>query len=301
MSNHAPVPPPLCRWWIRGAGWLAPSCVRRAWLAEWNAGLDSLWTLIERGEFALDWPVRLAAFCREALANAFWLRFARVDVLRWVRGPVFLLSCCATMLVVSAILTHGFAVTRFLVHTARAWRQFPGHAGMGDPRLNRVILYSLPIATALAAGAALAAIGRRSMHRQGGRSWWFFAVKTASMTVTASLWWIEGGAILRAHLRHHELLRQMAGGLGLALLFILVFGWAVAWSIADQRWRCPVCLRRLAMPVTFGSWGSVFEPPATEALCSEGHGSLCMAEVITGADDQWTALDNSWRGFFLHR
>lgn len=301
MSNHAPVPPLLCRWWIRGVSWLVPPLARPAWLAEWNSGLDSLWTLIERGEFALDWTPRLAALCREALANAFWLRFTRVDLSRWVRGPVFLLSCCAAMLVVTAIFTHGFAVTRFLIQTARAWRQFPGHAGMGDPRLNRVILYSMPIASALAAGVALASIGRRSMHRLGARGWWFFAAKTTAMMVTASLWWVEGGALLRAQLRHHELLRQMAGGLLLALLFILVFGWAVAWSIADQRWRCPVCLRRLAMPVTFGSWASVFEPPATEVMCSEGHGSLCMTERITGPDDQWTALDSSWRGFFLHR
>ena len=28
------------------------------------------------------------------------------------------------------------------------------------------------------------------------------------------------------------------------------------------------------MPVTLGSWASVFEPVTTEMLCHEGHGSL---------------------------
>ncbi len=279
---------------------MAPSHARPAWRAEWDAGLRSLWTLVERGEFALDWPVRLAAFSRDALVSAFWLRFTRADLLRWVRGPVCLLACCAALLLLSAILTHGFAVTRSLIHTARAWHRFPVPAGMYDPRLNRMVLYSMPIATALAAGVALAAIGRRSMRPGSSRYWWFFAAKSVLVMTIASLWWIEGGALLRAHLRP-DLLRLMAGGLGLALLFILAFGWGVAWSLADQRRRCPVCLRRLAMPVTFGSWASVFEPAATELLCSEGHGSLCMAEAVTGPDDQWTALDNSWRGFFLHR
>jgi hypothetical protein len=63
----------------------------------------------------------------------------------------------------------------------------------------------------------------------------------------------------------------------------------------DQRRRCPECLRRLARPVTMGSWGSMFEPVTTEFLCDEGHGALSLAESEIGEGDRWVSLDASWR------
>jgi hypothetical protein len=50
------------------------------------------------------------------------------------------------------------------------------------------------------------------------------------------------------------------------------------------------------MPVTMGSWASVFEPVTTEMLCHEGHGSLSVVEGDIGGGDRWVALDTSWRG-----
>jgi hypothetical protein len=73
------------------------------------------------------------------------------------------------------------------------------------------------------------------------------------------------------------------------------------WSLADQRRRCPVCLGRLEMPVTLGSWASVFEPPTTEFLCADGHGSLSVQEAEPTAADRWIALDSSWRSLFRRR
>jgi hypothetical protein len=107
--------------------------------------------------------------------------------------------------------------------------------------------------------------------------------------------WIEGNAALRTHLAVRTLW-LLFGWLAWTLAFLGAFGCGVIWSFTDQRRRCPVCLRRLAMPVTLGSWASMFEPVTTEMLCDEGHGALCMDESEIGAGDRWIALDSSWRG-----
>ncbi len=65
---------------------------------------------------------------------------------------------------------------------------------------------------------------------------------------------------------------------GTTLAFLGGFGVSVIWVFSDQRRRCPVCLRRLERPVTFGSWASMFEPVTTEFVCEEGHGRLSLAE-----------------------
>jgi hypothetical protein len=94
----------------------------------------------------------------------------------------------------------------------------------------------------------------------------------------------------------HETLRAWIAGIGSTVAFLGGFGVAVIWVFGDQRRRCPVCLRRLARPVTFGSWGSMFEPVTTEFVCDEGHGALSLDESEIGAGDRWVALDASWRG-----
>ena len=70
-------------------------------------------------------------------------------------------------------------------------------------------------------------------------------------------------------------------------MFVIAFGWAVMWSLDDQRHRCPVCLQRLSMPVRIGSWASVFEPATTEWICETGHGWLCVCDVLVDEPDRW--------------
>ncbi len=53
----------------------------------------------------------------------------------------------------------------------------------------------------------------------------------------------------------------------------------------------------MAMPVTMGSWASVFDPVTTELLCDSGHGSLCLQETESGSD-RWTGMDKSWSDLF---
>ena len=138
------------------------------------------------------------------------------------------------------------------------------------------------------------AVGRLSLGRYGWRYWSFLVLKTIAVMVLVPLLWIETGTAMRAHLPSAPL-RVLVGGLLFTMVFMAAFGCALLWSFADQRRRCPVCLQRLAMPVTMGSWASVFEPVTTELLCEEGHGSLSVPETEAGEPDRWTPLDASWR------
>lgn len=76
---------------------------------------------------------------------------------------------------------------------------------------------------------------------------------------------------------------------------------AVIIVVRDHLQRCPVCLERLRMPASLGSWSSVMvDPPATEYVCPNGHGTLYVSE--TGeTHSRWTTLDESWRDLFARR
>ena len=130
---------------------------------------------------------------------------------------------------------------------------------------------------------------------RGWQYWAFLAVKTVFLILLPSLLWIE--LTMRARLIQNEVTVLLTRVLP-ALSFLVVCACAVWWSFADQRRRCPVCLQRLTMPVTMGSWGSVLEPATTELLCEFGHGSLCIPDGVEGAPDRWTEMDPSWSELF---
>jgi hypothetical protein len=289
------MPPIAFRSLIRVASWIVPWRARPAWHARWASGLRDWWILVERGELIRGAAPQMARTIRVAFVDAFWLRFNKAYLAYWVRSPGFLLLCASCALALTAAFTRGFAVTRTLIdmaagHPAQRILSTEGPTGT-------LIAYTVPIVFALAAGVVLAAIRRLSLRRYGWRYACFLAVKTASVLVLVSLLWIEGGTVIRAHI-HNGPLRILGGALGLTLVFVFVFGYAFVWSFDDQRRRCPVCLRRLTMPVTIGLWGSVFEPAITELLCDDGHGALALCEGQPGQWDRWTALDESWRELF---
>ena len=76
---------------------------------------------------------------------------------------------------------------------------------------------------------------------------------------------------------------------------------AARWMLADQRKRCPVCLRLLANPVRIGESSHILlEWHGTELMCRRGHGMLYVPEwppIWTGRQ-RWLKLDPSWGGFF---
>jgi hypothetical protein len=291
MAEDCGVRPPLVwRGVVRLASWAVPPDARAVWRARWNSGLLSWRVLVERGEIRGGAAAQIHV-AGEACVDALRLRFRQMEPRHWIRGPACLLFGAALALVVTAIFTRGFAVTRSLIETARSLQASP------PAQQNLLVAHLVPIGFALATGMVLVAAGRLWLHAYGWRYWLFLVLKTMAVMAIVPLVWIEGGAAVRAWLPGGPL-RVLAGGVGLALVFIFVFGSALEWSFVDQRRRCPVCLRRLAIPVTVGSWASVFEPAATELVCDQGHGSFCVSESETAAPEHWTTLDASWRGLF---
>jgi hypothetical protein len=156
--------------------------------------------------------------------------------------------------------------------------------------------YALWILFGMVVGGVLVSRGGSLPSGRGWRYRSFLALKSVLAVVIPALLWMEAAAALR---------QRMEGGVGLllagvlpALAFLVACACAIWWSFADQRRRCPVCLQRLGMPVTMGSWSSVLDPAVTELVCDFGHGSLSVPESTQGAPDRWTNLDQSWRELF---
>jgi hypothetical protein len=302
MSHpDAVAPPMLYRWLLSMAGKLAPRAVRQEFRQRWDSRLCNLCILVERGEVAGRDRAELLLLCRDAVCNAFWLRFNRAGLRHWTLGPQFVMALAAAGALVLAVLSHGFQATRSVMSAAIYWNIEPIEFVIGNrhlryehPRGDLVVGAGVPIVLALAMGAALFAIGRLSLGRYGWRYWLYLAVKIVSVIVLVPLAWIEGSRWLW-NLITPEVLRAWVAGLGATAAFLGGFGLAAIWVFDDQRRRCPVCLRRLARPVTMGSWASMFEPVTTEFLCDEGHGALSLAESELGEGDRWVSLDASWR------
>jgi len=76
------------------------------------------------------------------------------------------------------------------------------------------------------------------------------------------------------------------------------------WALADQRRRCPVCLRRLACPTRIGCSSNVLlDWCGTELICTRGHGLLHVPEILVSSYSmpRWMQLDSSWSGLFVGR
>ena len=295
-----PHSPRLWRWLIYAAGWVAPAMARADWRSRWDSRLQNLCILIERGNVPANLSGHASILCRDAFANAFRLRFAPIGWRSWPRRAGFVMFGAVAILALTAVCTRGFSTTRSLVDAALSWAEYPVPLlpnmarAPYDPRADRVIAHMIPLMLALATSVVLVLIGRLSPGRYGWRYWLFLAGKTLAVMAIVPVLWIEGGAALRARIPN-QALSMAVGGVALALVFIAAFGAAIVWVFSDQRLRCPICLRRLAMPVAIGSWASTFEPPATELLCEVGHGTLCVSESAGGEPDRWVALDDSWR------
>lgn len=73
------------------------------------------------------------------------------------------------------------------------------------------------------------------------------------------------------------------------------------WAIADQRKRCPVCLRRVTNPATVGLASRTFLGwNGTELICMGGHALLHVPSHPTSwfGDQRWLYLDSSWDFLF---
>jgi hypothetical protein len=133
----------------------------------------------------------------------------------------------------------------------------------------------------------------------GWRYWAFFLTKTVLALAALFSLWAEAANLV--NLRIPGETGAILSTVLVNCVFFLSCGAMLYWCFDDQRRRCPVCLRRMALPVTIGSWGStLFDPVSTEFLCDQGHGSLCVPETQSSSSelDRWKALDDSWRELF---
>lgn len=80
---------------------------------------------------------------------------------------------------------------------------------------------------------------------------------------------------------------------------ICLFGFR--WALADQRHRCPVCLRRVTHPANVGVASCTFLGwNGTELMCMGGHTLLHVPALPTSwfSSQRWLYLDASWEFLF---
>ena len=161
----------------------------------------------------------------------------------------------------------------------------------------RSVLWSFGFGLGLASIIIVPSV-RLRMPKWNPRAAAFFAAKTGLLLAVVLLCGIEFT---------HATSITMLGGTDAITeplstwLFMLGSMGALVWSIADQRRRCRVCLRRLGMAAHVGCPGCLLLNWAgTELVCLEGHGMLHVPEMAAcwQEPDRWTSLDDSWQELF---
>lgn len=167
-----------------------------------------------------------------------------------------------------------------------------------QPALSSLLVIALAsIGLALGiAGVQFGRIARRleAPKREVLRYWIFFAGKVSLLAAILAVSATEVAARNALSLRSGKFLFNLVLEWLVILGILLVFRWA----ILDQGRRCPVCLRRLAMPSTTGAWSSLLINPAgTELLCDQGHGALTVSATggLAGEVRRWITLEDDWR------
>lgn len=275
-------PPTLSRWLLRAASWLVPASLRPAWRERWDASLRSWWVLVQRGEWISGGP-GLFPNGREALVDAVWLRFTPERMRNVLEAPSSVLVALGTTAAVLAVLSRGFSYTRYLIANMLA-----GRAANHDS----LVAHSVALGFALFTAVAFTVNLRLPVHARTWRCVAFFGTTAVATGLLVTLGWIEGSSAIRSSFAGNGP-RILFGGLLPTLVYFAALPLAIGWSIADQHLRCPVCLHRLILPVSIGYWSSMIEPPATELMCRNGHGALCVPETESGTRERWTTLDVS--------
>jgi len=260
---------------LRWAALLVPDRERAEWLAEWRS---ELWYAGQaRG------TARATAFCLGAYQDAFWLR--RNASRRPIREIVNLNSparCLGFLMVLAAAsLVVGYQIPNPPPIPARP----SGDLFLGIVILAFVVL--LPISSSVSLGDYHA---NRHMPSRSTRlrRWVFLALKIALILLMtyAPMRYVAYAMNADPHSNSAGLIIQL-----------LVWGmpFALRWSLADQRQRCPVCLRMLANPVRVGEPAGYFlEWNCTELMCLRGHGMLYVPECHTSWFDtpRWFYMES---------
>jgi hypothetical protein len=296
MRTPGDRPPLVYRGLMRLASALAPEAAG----ARWSRELEDLWVLTERGELPLEARGEMAALCRQALAEAFSARGRREWLADAWRRPWVVLSALALALVTLSWASAGFASTREVAdHFLRVRFDGPPMPKLvwNEHAQLTVIGYTIPFLFANVASLFLIAVRKPALAGGGWGYWLFFIAKLMAVPALITAGWVELTEAARAWATY-EPVRILGAGLLLWCLYIAAFTRGLLWCVTDQQMRCPVCGKRLAMPVSLGSRASLFDPPVTEFLCDDGHGRLSVSETPDGEVEEWRDLDSSWRDLF---
>ncbi|MBI4903884.1 MAG: hypothetical protein HY820_09630 [Acidobacteria bacterium] len=272
-------PPCFYRAVLATVACLVPAPQRPQWRSTNSAFLTSLWTLLQRGELPRSGKTLLAGFCRECFRNAVFTRCSPRQIVAALGHPVLPFAALTAVMLLTILTTQG------LPTMSRLWSE----------RSNPTdFVFGHAFVLTLAAFIALRALLSDPLTFHGWRSVLFLGAKTTLAMLTLTCFWIESSSAVHASLLLRHEAWWAASRVSSTLAFLFACGWLAGWCIADQRLRCPSCLRRLALPVSLGSWASVLDPATTILVCPQGHGSLTTPEVHDSSPDQWTTMDRSW-------
>lgn len=278
MPHRSRVRTPwTCRGFVLLASCLVPAAARPQWRSHWNTEFSAWWDLVEHGELSL-----------RTARDLYLTALAELWAMRSFHALAGLPLGIVAALVAVALASHGFRATRALLGPA----QLPVHTLALDGSMDRLVAHGFVVAFALLVCAMLAA---KSAIPAGVRM--LAAAEVGGALLATTFAWVEGGPIVRAWLHVPEL-RVLAGGLGLSVLYVAAAGAATLLCLHDAARRCPVCLRRLRLPMSVGTWASQFDPPVTELYCGCGHGRLAITSCIQGESEEWRAFDASWQCLF---
>jgi len=295
-----PRAPALLRWLVLLASWIVARRERGVWRSRHERELQDWWLLVEIGELSTRSSREIARSLRQACVESLWARIGEENLRRFLRGPAMVAAAGCALFGLLAVLSHGFAATRGIAAVFRVMLFPPENLPHAAPPLHggdMVFAFSAPIIFALAVAILFVGFRHRPVYASNWNYWLFLGAKVAAVATLVPLAWIELSALVRAHIAPSEY-RVILTGLSFRLVFIVLFVQAIGWCFADQERRCPICLRRLANPVSIGNCSNVFEPAVTEFLCERGHGVLSVPEMEGTEADRWIAFDASWSELF---
>jgi hypothetical protein len=192
----------------------------------------------------------------------------------------------------------GFVIAKLRTPPKSTPRQFRAGDGQGGntaftctslerPRIAPQMIM-LAIALVILPATTPLSLGEYPGRRARMRRWVFLAAKLTLLILSVAC-----GSFDLGHLASATGLQPHATLIGYVLAF--------RWALADQRERCPVCLRRLTNPIRIGQPAQTFlEWYGTEFICGKGHGILQVPEVATSgySRQRWLHLDPSWSSLF---
>jgi hypothetical protein len=280
---------------LHAARLLVPREQRQEWFAEWQS---ELW-------YVRSTQNKTIAFCLGAFRDAFWLRQNALPG----SGPSLALAspyrCLVFLAVLAAIAVFSPFHVPFPPDNARptmaallrvclvigavmaflVWCLGVLQRGLEllEETLDRPAIVTLDLGLPTSLPFGTSSVNRRAPR---GAAWLGRAIFLTIKCVLLVLIVVFGSF-------------DLGPAAGSGMMFFYVLG--LRWATADQRNRCPICLRRLTNPTRIGEASHTFlDWYGTEFVCAKGHGLLHVPEIHTScySAPRWHSLDPSWNSLF---